>query len=123
MTDLIGNSQSWLAGKFRDFASQPAVYSRGTVTQTLRITLGRNALIALGEPSNLTLNVTQFDLLIAVSELMLDSVAAEPKRGDRITTDVGGATLTLEVLPIASEQAFYHDPHKTVYRVHVKRIA
>jgi len=125
---MIANGMAWLASRVEDSMSESIAYSRatssGTVTATLYASLGRNPFTTVGGPSEpAMLSVDEMDFLIRVASLILDGEAVEPKRGDRIGVTISGVAMTFEVKPDRGMPEFSHDPHKTTYRVHCKRIA
>lgn len=60
------------------------------------------------------------DYFVAVADLTLGT----PRLGDRITETIGGTAVTFEVqTPETGEACWrYHDPDRTVYRLHCKRV-
>lgn len=108
--------------------SESITYSRattsGTITATLYASLGRNPFTTVGGSSEaVRLSVDEMDFLIRVPSLILDGDAVEPKQGDRIGITISGVAMTFEVRPDQGMPVFSHDPHKTTYRIHCKRIA
>lgn len=124
---MIGNAMTWLAGQLHDNCAEAVTYSRVNQTTTLTLstyaTLGRNPLSVVGNASESALvDVNEMDFLIRVSDLILDSAAVEPRRGDRIGVTLGGVAMVFEVNFAGTDQVFSYDPHRTLYRIHTKRI-
>lgn len=65
------------------------------------------------------------DALIPVANLVLDSVAVTPAKGDRVTRTVGGSPVVYEVRPRspAEPEWRYSDAGRTVVRVQLKKVS
>lgn len=119
--NLFAKAREWLGEKMQQAAGVGELsYTRGAEAITLEPWVGRTVF------SSNTLNGARVqwgdrDYLIRVSELSL----GEPQEGDRIAETIEGVDCVFEVrTPDTGEPAWrFADPGRTMYRLHVKRVA
>lgn len=114
MADLLQTAATWLAGMFKEHASQTVTYKRGLASVSLSATIGRRSF----EQTDDRGFVTQFvvhDFVITAADLTL----GEPEKGDRIEF----GSKVFEVLDLSGVNHFdYCDGHKIGMRIHTKEI-
>jgi hypothetical protein len=128
VSNLMSRGRSMLARNLKAAAGVTATYTRGDYSVTLTgdsaVWIG-NTLFRLSDADGLRMQWGERDYLIASADLVLNGTAVEPAENDRITETINGTAITFEVLPVSpSEPAWrWSDPDRTVYRIHVKRVA
>ncbi len=123
MADLLTKGVAWMAGKLKASASRLAVYSRGTASVTLSITLGHTLLRTADDQGGETLGWTDADIILTAADLVLNGQPTVPVLGDRIAIPFGLQTWTFEILPMGGEQPWrWCDGSHTLLRVHLKKI-
>jgi hypothetical protein len=118
MPNVLQSAATWLAGMFKEHASQTVTYKRGLAAVSLSATLGRTEYSQTDDRGF----VTQFrshDWVITAADLTL----GEPAKGDRIIATVNGESKTFEVLDLSGVNHFdWTDPFKVGMRIHTKEI-
>ena len=67
---------------------------------------------------------TDRDFIVRAADLVLGGDVVEPQRGDTVRETVGAAVHVYEVLAPPGESEWrYSDPHRTILRIHAKRVA
>lgn len=65
---------------------------------------------------------TDKDFFIRPAEYLIDGVAVEPERGDKIVETISGVEAVYELLPYGDEPIYrWADEFRTIYRIHTKR--
>lgn len=96
-------------------------YSRGagTVADGLRVVRGSTRM-SLSLENGAEISSRHRDYLILAEELVIDSVAIEPRPGDVITEEDGSQ---FEIVPLFGEPAWrWNDQERVVLRVHAQQI-
>lgn len=102
----------------RAVAGDPVSYTDGTYTCTPTAVVGKTTSDSTDDDGT-TVTVKERDYLIAVADLVLNSVPIRPEPGHKIT-DQGAV---YEVLPLAGRECYsYSDPDRTTYRIHTKQV-
>lgn len=123
MPDMLAYGVAWLAGQLKANASRSALYSRGTATVTLSVTLGQTMLRTADGQGGETLGWTDADIVLAAADLVLSGQPTMPVLGDRITIAFGSQLWTFEILPMGGEQPWrWCEGSHTLMRVHLKKI-
>ncbi len=121
--DFMARGQQWLADQLQTNDSDPVTYCRGRERVDLQATLGKKLLKLQDGRGQFRVQWTDMDFLIPVSVLVLSGSEAEPQKGDTIEMEAGDETLVFEVLSVPGEPGWRGDPHRTMWRIHTKRIA
>lgn len=107
----------------RGVAGETVTYTRGANSVTLSASLG-NSRIEIMESSGAVTVVDSRDFLIAVEDLVLNSVAVTPRTGDTITETCGGITYVYRVLDLPTDQCYrFSDVGRTQFRIHTKLVS
>lgn len=127
MSNLMSRARSMLARNLKQAAGVSVTYTRGSSSVALSgdtaVWVG-NTLFKLQDAGGLRMEWGERDYLIAAADLVIGGSRVEPAENDRITETVNGTAMTFEVLPITGEPAWrWSDPGRTIYRIHVKRVA
>lgn len=122
MADLLQTANQWLAEQQRAYVSREVTYQRGVEAVTLLATIGRTV-FELQDAKGFIQKTESRDYLITTSDLVLNSQAVLPQRGDKIIETAGDQTFTYEVLAPGKEPVWrYSDPFRTQLRIHTKHI-
>lgn len=121
MADLLRTGSDFLQDMQKTHVSQLVTYERGAYSVDVYATVAtkpRETLDAAGQ----VVIADQTDFLIHTADLILNSVAVLPARGDTITDQNGDEW---QVLPaVAGEDHWrYSDAYKRRLRIHAKRVA
>jgi hypothetical protein len=118
MADLLQTAQTWLAGQFKQHASQTVTYRRGAAEISVQATPGRTT-AEQTDVEGLTVETLVNDFLIQATDLDLGAGPTEPQLGDEIVF----AGDTYSVRPHGGELWRHSDSYGQVLRIHTKRIA
>jgi hypothetical protein len=123
MRDMLKSGMQWLAGKQREHQSSEIVYRRGSSSITLRATRGRSEFEA-GSGDGAIVRVETADFIVHVSDLRLDGILEEPKRGDEIIEGTAEDGHLYEVLPGGNGVPSWRfsDDYHTRFRIHTKYV-
>jgi hypothetical protein len=107
MTNMLRDGANWLAQQMGEHASDPIVYSRASVSLTMRATLGQ------------TQFVTRYESRDFIVDFACMGRLGEPLDGDLIQL----GDQQFEVLSISGEQPYrFVDRHRVQIRIHTKEI-
>jgi hypothetical protein len=121
MSDKLKTAMQWLARQQREHQSSEIVYRRGSSSIALQATRGRSEFEA-GSGDGAILRVETTDFIVHVSDLRLDGILEEPKRGDEIIEGTAEDGYLYEVMPGGSgiPSWRYSDDYHTRFRIHAK---
>lgn len=120
MSDLLDTGLSWLEDQRKRFLSRTVTYRRGNSTVDVQATIGQT-IFRLDDGYGAIVRTESRDFLIATADLVLDSAAVLPERGDKIRETVGDEVFVYEVLAPGDEPHFkYSDPYRRTLRIHTK---
>jgi hypothetical protein len=99
-------------------------YKRGnSTTEIAKSVVSQSRVQAPSDDGGFVWVWTDRDFIVEVGDLTIDSVASDPREGDRIVQSQNGKTYTFEVLAIGLERGWrYADSERTAYRIHTKEI-
>ena len=122
MSDLLQTGITWHAAKLAAKVGQSVTYRRGAHSVAVTATFGQSD--HEGEMGGMPVEIHSRDFLIDVADLVLNSVAVTPARGDVIEyVDPDGLTVTHELMSMSNHPSWrYTDPYRTKYRIHTERI-
>ena len=124
MADLLQRGASWLADRLQDQAAHQVVYERGASMVALQATFGSSLLKVDDGDSGVRMVRTDRDFIVRAADLVLGGDVVEPQRGDTVRETVGAAVHVYEVLAPPGEPEWrYSDQHRTILRIHAKRVA
>ena len=107
----------------RRLTAPPAgiVYSDGTNSVTIPLAGVAQTDYEIDDGSGIIETWTARDYLIAVADLVLNTVLTKPQSGHTITETINGVSKTFTVLSPPGKQAFeYSDRSQAAYRVHTQ---
>lgn len=128
MANLLRNDLAFHAATLRSYVSEEITYSReGVGSVTLQATPSSKLLKLSDGEGGFVYERTDMDWIIPAADLVLNGEPTEPRRGDRITFEVGayGEEQLFEVMPFGGGEEppwRWSDPYQTIARVHTKRI-
>lgn len=99
----------------------PILYQRETASVTVTAATGRSQFEINDEHGNTSVVWNDRDFLVPCTDLVLNGVATQPKRGDMITTATGAQYVVAG--PEGTPEWQYLDPFQSVYRVHTTLVA
>lgn len=115
-----------VATNLKAWAGRSVTYKRGVYNATLTVSLGMKKLLVEGDSGGSRIIVSDRDYLIEAADLILNSVATLPEKGDQITdaNDPDGQTRTWEVLsPDQNEEPWqWADAQRSMLIVHCKMV-
>jgi len=118
-SDLISGALATLRG----VAGVTVTYTRGVHSVDVTATLGASRIEMTSGDGSFTV-VPARDYMIAVEDLILNSVAVTPSPGDTIEEDCEGKTYVYRVMDLGSEQCYqFSDFGRTQFRIHTKQIS
>jgi len=120
---MLEQSTTWLTDQRVTHLATPVTYQRGIDSVVVPATIGQTV-FRFDSQDGATIRTVSRDFLIRAADLILNGLATEPQRGDRITETDGGKTFTYEVMsPGGNEPAWrYSDPYRRTLRIHTKGI-
>jgi hypothetical protein len=122
MADLLERASNWLEEQRRRHASRVVTYVRGGRTLDVLATIGKT-LFEVDDGYGVVVRYESRDYLIQAADLVLDSQALVPQRGDRVREVQGSTTFIYEVTAPGKEPAWRHsDPYRTALRIHTKQV-
>lgn len=121
MASPFSNAVARIQGSAKALAGESVTYDRNGEAVALTAIPG-DTQAEQDDGTALTIQTTVKDWLVDVVDLVLDSVAVEPERGDLIKQTIGSATHTFEVLPFGESAYTFTDRLNTRYRIHTKLI-
>jgi hypothetical protein len=121
VSDLIETGMQWLGEQRRTRLGRSVTYYRGGQSVVVTASLGRQSW-EIERDDALRERFETRDYLIDRAELVLGGAPIVPRRGDRITEDDGGTTLTYEVTSPAGEPVFELDAYRLTYRIHTQQV-
>lgn len=117
--DLLQSGLAWLGDQLQAHASREVVYRRGSVSVTLRATVGQTLLKLTDEFGGVRMVWTDRDYILRAADLAAGGISHPPQRGDRVLETVGGITHAYEVAAPANEPHWkWQDGNRDVLRVH-----
>ncbi len=123
MPDLLETGSNWLENQRHQHMTRTVLYQRGTDTVELAATIGRTAFEQADEFGVIHRTESR-DFLVRASDLVLASVQALPKAGDRIRETAGDQVFVYEVMAPGNEPPWrYSDPYRRTLRIHTKHVA
>jgi len=118
-TDMMENGMAWLRDQLQAYVSQPIIYQRGNHKIAICATFGHKLLKLDDGFGGTRIQWTDRDFLIPTASLVFSGNRVLPQRGDLITVNRGGVSLTYEVAPIAGEPPWqWSDPFHKMLRIH-----
>ena len=121
MTDVLQTGSDWLAEKLKTHAGRTVIYRRGLDSVAVTATIGRTE-FEIDDEFGVLRKLESRDFLIQVSDLVLNSTAVLPERGDEIDETQDGVTYTYEVMAPGKAPHFrYSDPYRKTLRIHTKQ--
>lgn len=120
MPNLLQQAKTTLVDTLRTNAATAVTYVRGSDSVSLTAVKGRsNHPVTLSDGSQE--EVQSIDWIIRRADLVIDGVAVEPRRGDKIIQVLGDVTITHELLGDGGEGSWrYSDQFRTAFRIHTK---
>lgn len=123
--NMLNTGVAWARAQLAEHASETVAYSRagvGSVTLT-DATIGQTP-FRLEDNGKSRIEWGECDLIVPAASLILGGSAVEPRKNDRFTRTVNGASVTFEVSAPVGEQPWrYADQTRTTYRIHGKKVA
>lgn len=122
--NMMTRGATWLAGKTKDHAGRSVTYYQGSGSVALTGTLNLNN-YDVADMEGFATRIRFFDWTFETADLVIDSAAIEPRRGDYIEETVDGSTRRYEVNPISETEPASRpfDPAGMITLVHTKRTA
>jgi len=123
MPDLLETGSNWLENQRHQHMTRTVLYQRGTDTVELAATIGRTVFEQADE-FGVIHRIESRDYLVPTVDLVLASVPALPKAGDRIRETAGDQVFVYEVMAPGNEPPWrYSDPYRRTLRIHTKHVA
>ena len=117
--DLVSGALATLRG----VAGATVTYERGADSVDVTATSGASRIEMTSGDGSFTV-IPARDYMIAVDDLVLNSVAVTPAPGDKITEECGGITYVYRVLDLGSEPCYqFSDFGRTQFRIHTKLLS
>jgi len=115
MTNMLRDGANWLAQQMGEHASDPIVYSRASVSLTMRATLGQTQFESIANDGSMT----RYESRDFIVDYACMGRLGEPLDGDLIQL----GDQQFEVLSISGEQPYrFVDRHRVQIRIHTKEI-
>lgn len=112
----------WLNAQLQQHAGRSATYTRGVNSVAITATVVVHD-YEIHDESGVVTVVNSFDLIAERATLTLNGSAIDPRPGDRIAATLGGAVVTLEVVPIGRRPCVeWLDEDGTMVTIHTKRV-
>ena len=118
MADMLKIGAAFLATQLKANASQTIVYARGVYSVSILASLGSANYDMIGEDGAL-ISLNNQDFLFDVADLIINSVASTPQKGDTLT--YGTTVYTVNSGTGGSQVFKYTDGYKTRVRVYTVR--
>ncbi len=110
MADVLAKASAWLEDQRTRHATRVVTYVRGSRTLDLAATIGKTV-FEVDDGYGVLVRHESRDYLVLTADMVLDSQAVVPQRGDRIREVQGNTTFTYEVTAPGNEPAWrYSDP-------------
>lgn len=122
MGDFLQRGMDWLNETHKENCSFEATYTRGGVSITITVRLGRTV-FASNRQGGARIEFGEMDFLIDVADLVISGSATRPAEGDRLAIVIRGTAYTFEIMPISGEPAWrFSDEYRMCFRIHCKEV-
>ena len=119
MTNMIDDGLAWLNEQRQASLTSTVTYRRGSDSVELLATHGQSSFVRI-DKNGVGVKITQTDWLISAEDLVLNSVAVQPQKGDTIND----GTHTFQVEPNPADGCWkWSGPGYYTMRVHSKEVS
>ena len=126
MPDLLEQGAAWLDEQRHKHLTRTVTYVRGDDSVDVQATIGQTNFRFDDRFSGggATIRHVARDYLVRTGDLVINSQAIEPRRGDRIREVINGQTVEHEVLAPNNEPEWrWSDPFGKTLRIHTKKVS
>lgn len=123
MANMLKAGEDVIASVMQTHVSDSMTYTRGAYTATIDATTGQTEFVSESE-SGYAIRFESRDFIFPVADLVLDSSATLPQRGDTITQTINGTAKTFKVFAPSGEQVYrFTGPNQVQIRVHTELVS